>query len=221
MVDLKLSLHQYELFHSQAKQRNADIYPPYYKVFEAKKECYPSSDSTTISEMGANIALQSLLNHTVERLVKSCDQNIIEEVAEQELEATYKWGLDGASGQSLYKQVFQGDSENPTVESIMMVPLIPLQIASPFKVIWKNTQPSSTRLCRPIQFDFIKENKATTIETNKLIQDQINALENTVIDKDDKILHIRYKLFSSMFNGKAIVHLTDESTESCNVCLRK
>lgn len=48
LIDLKLTKYQYELLHSQAKQRHADIYPPYYKVFEIKKECYPSTNRIVI-----------------------------------------------------------------------------------------------------------------------------------------------------------------------------
>lgn len=219
MIDLKLSKYQYERLHSQAKQIHADIYPPYNKVFEVKKDCYPSSESVIVSKMSAKIGLQSLLDHTIGRLVKTCDSYSIEEVIDDELEATYKWGFDGASGQSLYKQVFQRDSENSTDESIVMTSLIPLQLASKTKVIWKNPSPSSTRLCRPIQFEFIKENKDTTVETYKQMQEQIDVLENTKIDiHDGRTLSISHKLHGAMFDGKAINHLTGSSTESCNIC---
>lgn len=215
IIDLKLSKYQYDLLRSQAKKRHADMYPPYCKVFEVKKNCYPSSDSVAVSEMGTKIELQSLLNHTIERVLKTCDSNSL---VDENLVATYKWGFDGASGQSLYKQIFQKDSENSTDESIMMVSLIPLQVASSSKVLWTNPHPSSTRLCRPIEFEFIKENKYTTNETYQRIQNQIDVLEKTEIINDNKITSISHKLHGSMFDGKAITHLTHGSTESCNIC---
>lgn len=219
IIDLKLSKFQYDLLRSQAKERQADIYPPYCKVFETKKECYPLRESISISEKGVKIELQSLLDHTIQRIVNSCDSNLFEELNENELlEATYKWGFDGASGQSLYKQVFQNDSENSTDESIMMISLTPLQLSSASKVLWKNPCPSSTRFCRPIQFEFIKENRVTTVETYRNIQRQIADLEYTEIVSDDKTMSIRHKLHGAMFDGKAITHLTDGSTESCNIC---
>lgn len=224
MIDLKLSKFQYELLHSQAKKKFADIYPPYYKIFEAKTKCYPSKDDMSISEMGAKIAVQSLLNHTMERVVESCDPNVLKKIVEPELQATYKWGFDGASGQSLYKQAFKGDSENSTDASIVMVSLIPLQVNqlnSPSTIIWKNTQPSSTRLCRPIQFEFMKESKATSIETHDYIQQQVNSLKSTLVNNDGKVLTISHKLHGSMFDGKAINHLSDGSSESCNICKAK
>lgn len=167
VVDLKLTKYQYDLLHSQAKERYADIYPPYKKVFDPKKDCYPSIESVDVKEVGANIELQSLLDHTVNRIIQTCKMSEIETI-DDDLIATYKWGFDGASGQSLYKQVYQCDIENPTDESIVMISLIPLQIASSTKVLWKNDHPSSTRLCRPIRFDFTKENKTLPLITTIL-----------------------------------------------------
>lgn len=155
LIDLMLSKYQYDQLHSQSKQRHADIYPPYKDVFEAKNKCYPSS--VKISKFGAEIGLQSLLDKTIEKLLTLCDHDGNEE----NLQATYKWGFDGASGQSIYKQVFQDDDEIFTDQSVVMASLIPLEIASPSKVLWRNEHPSSTRLCRPIQFHFVKEKKET------------------------------------------------------------
>lgn len=53
--DVKLSKYQYEIIRKQAKERNANIYPAYSKVLEAKKECYPSQILT--SEVEARINL--------------------------------------------------------------------------------------------------------------------------------------------------------------------
>lgn len=66
MVDTDLSKHQYELIQQQAKSRNSNLYPSYYRVFEAKKDCYPD-EGLTITETGAEIDLQKLLDHTTNR----------------------------------------------------------------------------------------------------------------------------------------------------------
>lgn len=66
-VDTDLSTHQYELIQHQAKARNANIYPPYYSILEAKKKCYPVSAAVSVTELGANIDLQELLDHTAAR----------------------------------------------------------------------------------------------------------------------------------------------------------
>lgn len=67
IVDANLSYHQYEIIHHQATSRNANIYPPYNRILDAKKECYPIEESISISDTRVNINLQNILDHTSER----------------------------------------------------------------------------------------------------------------------------------------------------------
>lgn len=67
MMDTDLSTYQYHIIQQQAKERNANIYPPYYKILESKKLCYPTSESISITDTGVNIKLQGLLDHTAAR----------------------------------------------------------------------------------------------------------------------------------------------------------
>lgn len=67
MVDGNLSTYQYETIQRQAKSRNANIYPPYYRILEAKKMCYPLKKAISISDICVNIDLQHLLDHTATR----------------------------------------------------------------------------------------------------------------------------------------------------------
>lgn len=53
--DTKLSKYQYESIHFQTKKRNADIFPSYHQILEAKKKCYP--EKIHITELGASIEL--------------------------------------------------------------------------------------------------------------------------------------------------------------------
>ena len=41
--DAKLSVYQYEIIRIQAKAKNADIYPHYRSLSDAKKMCYPQN----------------------------------------------------------------------------------------------------------------------------------------------------------------------------------
>lgn len=52
------------LIKKQAKSRNANLYPSYYRVLEAKKKCYPDKG---ITDTGVDINLQDLLDHTAAR----------------------------------------------------------------------------------------------------------------------------------------------------------
>lgn len=68
LVDLKLTKHQYVALQKSAKERSANIYPPYYRLLNAKSECYPSQEALIITDSLAEVKLQCLLDHTVERL---------------------------------------------------------------------------------------------------------------------------------------------------------
>lgn len=96
----------------------------YFQVLlNAKKKCYPKCE--TITETSAEVELQSLLDHTAERILES-EPNISEEVRKYppaELVLFGKWGFDGSSGYSEYKQAFSdpaGQDENLFVTSYAM-----------------------------------------------------------------------------------------------------
>ncbi|KAF2893267.1 hypothetical protein ILUMI_12906, partial [Ignelater luminosus] len=66
-VQKKLTKNQYVAIHTETKTHNADIYPTYAELLLAKKRCYPENISVT--EVSAEIVLQSLLDHTVRRIM--------------------------------------------------------------------------------------------------------------------------------------------------------
>lgn len=222
MVDLNLTTSQYIHLYNQGKQQNSDIYPPYNQIVEAKGRCYPSSDSITVSDYGAAIALQSLVDHTTERLIKTLNENKIRELEQPILEIIFKWGLDGASGQSCHKQTFTNDSGNSSDASVFVIAMVPLVIKSGDIVVWKNPQPSSTKLCRPIKFDFMKESRESTNEQYKLIDDQIEELKETVVINNGQQLAISHKFYSTMVDGKSINYLTENPSHgNCHICQAK
>lgn len=69
-----------------------------------------------------------------------------------------KWGCDGTSGQSTYKQIFSNDDDGSKSDSdVFFTSLVPLQIVSANNniVLWKNPWPSSPRFYRPISMQFL------------------------------------------------------------------
>lgn len=67
-----------------------------------------------------------------------------------------KWGFDGASGQSRYKQMFQNrDADDSSVFKTTIVPIVLDCGSQPYISYWKNDKPSSTTLCRPIRLEFV------------------------------------------------------------------
>ena len=101
----------YQTLRTAAKEKKADVYPPYNVVREAKQKCYPQN--IDVSEDSAKVSLQSLLDHTALRILEQRQDSVhelIEKLPKGErphlLDLVCKWGFDGSSGQSEYKQRF-------------------------------------------------------------------------------------------------------------------
>lgn len=52
-----------------SKENHCQLYPSYRKVAEAKNHFYPPRWATTITESSAEVQLQPLLDHIVERIL--------------------------------------------------------------------------------------------------------------------------------------------------------
>ena len=135
-----------------------EIYPAYDRVAAAKSECHP--EEITVSEHTAETSLQSLLDHTSRRIVQGLDLPESNSSAGTHRAILYvKWGFDGASGQATYKQKRASDGQSVTCEeSLLCTSLVPLQLNCNGQVMWQNSMPSSTRLCRPLRIQYKKRN---------------------------------------------------------------
>lgn len=113
-MDNNLSKNQYINTRVGAKKRNADIYPVYEEIKSAKKACYPGDIKVT--ETRSEVPLQSLLNHTSERVFSILHASNVE-FQSGTYKMIHKWGMDGTSDQSRYKQAFRSTSVPSTSES--------------------------------------------------------------------------------------------------------
>lgn len=221
--DAKLSKWQYDTIRKRAKEKNADIFIPYKKLSEAKKECYPASSSISITEKGASIDLQALLNHTCTRLFKipTILSQLPEDKTEVSLTLSVKWGCDGASDQSEYKQRFSdGTIADSSIFMISMVPLsLNLNIENNQINLWRNPNSGSTRYCRVISFEYAKETPQKTRNEVDHIQTQIDLLLSTVIEVNGKKIEVKHDMYLTMLDGKVIQGLTETpSSASCVIC---
>jgi len=101
------------------KSREADIFPTYAAIAAAKAKCRPPKEVFKITDNVAEVPLQSLLNHTAERIVQLQKDIIIgsmEYSKTTELEAILicSWGFDRSSGHSAYKQRYSDMSVSNT-----------------------------------------------------------------------------------------------------------
>jgi hypothetical protein len=118
----------YEAMAATSKLHNANIWPSYPRVQEAKFECRP--DEVTFSDHCAIVPLQNLLDQMLKRMLES-DPNLkaqlFEVSAEQgsELHATlyFKYGFDGSGS---HHRPMQPDSQGDIhkVKSLMLSQLV-------------------------------------------------------------------------------------------------
>ena len=170
-LDAKLTKHSYNLIRSALLKNNFDALPPYYTITVSKQQTIP--DPINVTESSACVELQSLLDKTAESIMRTKSEEEIDSINNKTLVMLSKWGCDGSSGQSEYKQ---GITEGTSDTNLFMLSLVPLRItqddshfksinvatSSQVKTVWKNPCPGSTKYCRPIKFEYTKETKEKT-----------------------------------------------------------
>ena len=74
-IQCNLSDTQYQLIRNASIAQNANIFPSLKNILSAKSACYPQD--TVITETSALCNLQSLLDHTVSRILQLNSQTLI------------------------------------------------------------------------------------------------------------------------------------------------
>lgn len=67
--DAKLSKYQYEVVRQLLKKKGVNIFPSYKDLAESKRKCYPDNSDIEITDTGAKVNLQKLLDNNVERIL--------------------------------------------------------------------------------------------------------------------------------------------------------
>lgn len=219
-IDMDLSKNSYQLLRRNALNHGCQLYPPYIQLGVAKAESHPTISSMTISASSASVSLQDLLDHTASRIIKSISEEVIAD-CNTTVELFSKWGCDGSSGQSEYKQ---STSEVFSDKQIFMVSMVPLEMRNLQAVqssdpLWKNPRPSSTKYCRPLLFKYCKETKETIQNEVDIVKRQIRNLEPTIVNVFGKTIKVVHILILSMIDGKVFQALADSSSsQKCLIC---
>lgn len=205
LIDNKMSVKQYKNIRLAAKKKCANIFSAYDHVLNAKKECYPKN--IRITETSCQVPLQDLLDHTIIRILKIPNIKMPENIVDN-IELLCKWGCDGSSGHSQYKQTFNESSSLTTTDyDVFMFSMVPLQLHFTDEgginhILWKNHRYSSTRFCRPIKFDFIKETVKSTQEGVEAVKSEIINLHPTIYLRGIEEVKIKQTMIFSMIDGK-------------------
>lgn len=218
-VDSKCTVHSYKQTRKWSLKAGHQVFPSYHSLGKSKISCYTSKENILVTETSAEIKLQANLDKTTERLVEA-QSEVIRSVLPCDSSFTLisKWGCDGSSGHSTYKQKFE-DSE-ATDEFLFAIMFVPLRLISPQGVVvWQNPRPSSTLYCRPIKFIFAKETtELITTETNKVLEEASQLLPSlcTVGETQVSVVH---KFILTMTDGKVCNALTNtRSAQKCYIC---
>lgn len=220
IVDAKLSTSQYETIRQRSKSIGCNIYPPYHLVQKAKLECYPPEEAISVTETSAEIELQALLDMTIKRICLA-QKEVFEQVTSPlTLRLITKWGCDGSSAQSRYKQTLS-DSEfsDEHLFSITLVPLRLIDTTATHTIYWQNLRANSTRFCRLVRFVFKKETKDVIKTETSQIKRQIANLLPTQIRIGNCNITCSHELVLTMTDGKICSTLSQyDSSQKCYIC---
>lgn len=224
VVEAKLTKHQYLLIRNFINSiTGCNILPSYQALLNAKKKCYP--DNLTITDCKAEVELQNLLDHTAGRILE-VQKDVLDKVptnATNCLTLIGKWGFDGSTGQSEYKQRFSDSSGSDDSDSSLFVTsYVPLQLIAntPLDniVIWKNPRPASTRYCRPVRFQFLKESTELSKKEEAYFKEKINNLTPSSFSFNNHDFLIQHSLQLTMVDGKVCTALSESSSCKCYIC---
>lgn len=220
LIDAKLTTQQYNTIRQTNKSIGCNIYPPYGLVKQAKKECYPAEEHIVVTEMSAEVNLQALLDLTAKRIFQA-QNDVFDQLSNppSSLQLITKWGCDGSSAQSRYKQTLN-DSEYSD-EHLFSVTLVPLRLEEneSKKVYWQNPRPNSTRYCRLVRFVYKKETKDVIKAEVRQMQEQIRNLVPTDLHVVNLEIQCKHKLIFTMVDGKICSTLSQyDSSQKCYIC---
>lgn len=189
-----------------------DCFPSYYLIAEAKKKLIPND--IHVSETSAEVPLQNILDKTAHSILNMNDFQ-----TKNDLILECKWGFDGSSGHSVYKQKFE--NHDATDEFVFVTSFVPLRLLDwgDEKVVWQTDKHSSWRLCRPIKIMFTKENRNVINTVREQLQHEIETLDTYFYNSKNKSLNVHYRMKLTMIDGAVLSVINgSRSNSTCVLC---
>lgn len=190
VIDSGITKRCYQDLRLTCKAKKANIFPSYNHIANAKIACYPKN--IHVNQSVAEIPLQSLLNHTAERVVILNKEEVGKMKPERgrlKLNLVLKWGYDSSSGTSEWRQRFLSDSMRDGSDAdLFCVSLVPLSLRHPDGVVWHNPTPANSRFGRPLSVQLGKEAPELAYEAQAKVEAQIRDLQPAyfVVDLEEK-----------------------------------
>lgn len=117
-MDLDLSERKYIVLRQAINELYPNCLPSLYALQAEKKTLIPP---VRVTEISAEVDLKTLMRKTAERICELCD--VDDKTCK--LSLICKWGMDGSSGHSRYKQTFANESH--TDEFLFFIAFVPLK----------------------------------------------------------------------------------------------
>lgn len=216
-LDLGLSYRKYGILKSVINNIHPETIPSYHKLIEVRNAILPQG--ITITETSAEVNLQELLDKTCYSILKYLKNNNSDIPENSDLLLICKWGFDGSSGHSTYKQKFSNVAA--TDEFIFLTALVPVQLIEQKtkRVLWKNPTASSTFYCRPMKFVFTKESPEVVNQEHEKFQEIIANLTTSALSLDEKVINVSFKMVFTMIDGSICnVVSGTRSSQTCYIC---
>lgn len=119
-LDLDLSDRKYIVLRQKINSLHTNCLPSLHALRREKQSIIPP---IIADEFSTEVELKCLMRKTVEGIAELCDvQNITEN---EKLSLICKWGMDGSSGHSRYKQKF--DNPDHSDEFMFLIAFVPLK----------------------------------------------------------------------------------------------
>lgn len=227
MLQLELSRGKYIILRNALKGKGVNVLPSYDALQERKKNIIPAG--IQISDRKAIVGISPLLENTASRIVSILSADQLEKINSSKLQLVCKWGCDGSSLLSEYKQF--SESEISDYKSILMASMVPLRLrkyadkdsaSTSFEDIWINPSPGSKSFCRPISFEYTKETKIATQQLVHTIESEIKLLQPISIEVENYSFNISFDMKLTMIDGKVCNSLTETSSNwNCSICGEK
>lgn len=117
-MDLDLSDRKYNILRKTVNELYENCFPSLYALRKEKQKVIPNITTTEIS---AEVDIKSIMQRTSAAILKLCklDEN------PTKVTLVCKWGMDGSSGHSRYKQKFSNEESND--EFMFFIAFVPLK----------------------------------------------------------------------------------------------
>lgn len=196
------------------------MFPNYNLVLDEKKKCYPNN--CIYAEESFSVSVYDLLDHTLKRLLESIiNHGGINNLVGDNLIFKFKYGFDGTTSNSGYKQNFCDKSQSDSF--LFNAFLCPLSLQVDNKIIYENKSPGDSKLCRPLLIKYARETEQLTKEVaNKIKIDLETCTPFTLLFKNEsmeKKFNVTLLPASTMLDGKAMNAITgNAATTRCRIC---